>query len=214
MYLFFFCFPLCSPYLLLLIVSPSVNKTKVFSQPPVSLFCFTSCRSVNLCSFVASSLSCECSCDVYPRSCDSATNMHATFLSKRPHYIANHLYHVCLCFDFLPVHKEPFQNRTYCIQRMKPVCHLPVCHLPHPFFFTPLCITGCFVSPLSGSENHRNKLQGMMSDFPSKPAKPPSVSAQSRSGEGKTFLLTVIQTCIPDLPAITSKFSLMKPAWG
>ncbi|TNN01815.1 hypothetical protein fugu_011197 [Takifugu bimaculatus] len=33
-------------------------------------------------------------------------------------------------------------------------------------------------------ENHRNKLQGMMSDFPSKPAKPPSVSAQSRSGEG------------------------------
>lgn len=66
------------------------------------------------------------------------------------------------------------------------------------------------MSPLSGSENHRNKLQGMMSDFPSKPAKPPSVSAQSRSGEGKTSSPTVLQTCIPDLPAITSKFSLMK----
>uniref|UniRef100_H3CQP6 Striatin 4 n=1 Tax=Tetraodon nigroviridis TaxID=99883 RepID=H3CQP6_TETNG len=35
-------------------------------------------------------------------------------------------------------------------------------------------------------ENHRNKLQGMMSDFPSKPAKPPSVSGPARSGEGKT----------------------------
>ncbi|CAF97462.1 unnamed protein product, partial [Tetraodon nigroviridis] len=33
-------------------------------------------------------------------------------------------------------------------------------------------------------ENHRNKLQGMMSDFPSKPAKPPSVSGPARSGEG------------------------------
>nr|XP_057936509.1 striatin-4 [Doryrhamphus excisus] len=33
-------------------------------------------------------------------------------------------------------------------------------------------------------ENRRNKLQGMMSDFPSKPAPPPSVSGQARSGEG------------------------------
>ncbi|XP_068174237.1 striatin-4 isoform X2 [Antennarius striatus] len=33
-------------------------------------------------------------------------------------------------------------------------------------------------------ENHRNKLQGMMSDFPPKPASPPSVSGQTRSGEG------------------------------
>eukprot|EP00063_Salmo_salar_P094122 XP_014068957.1 PREDICTED: striatin-4-like isoform X1 [Salmo salar] len=35
-------------------------------------------------------------------------------------------------------------------------------------------------------ENRRNKLQGMMSDFPPKPSPPPSVSGQSRSGEGKT----------------------------
>ncbi|XP_070762578.1 striatin-4 [Enoplosus armatus] len=33
-------------------------------------------------------------------------------------------------------------------------------------------------------ENHRNKLQGMMSDFPPKPTPPPSVSGQARSGEG------------------------------
>ncbi|KAG7479965.1 striatin-4 [Solea senegalensis] len=33
-------------------------------------------------------------------------------------------------------------------------------------------------------ENHRNKLQGMMSDFPPKPAPPPSVSGQARSCEG------------------------------
>ncbi|XP_077423140.1 striatin-4 [Vanacampus margaritifer] len=33
-------------------------------------------------------------------------------------------------------------------------------------------------------ENRRNKLQGMMSDFPAKPAAPPSVSGQARSGEG------------------------------
>ncbi|CAI5693682.1 striatin-4 isoform X1 [Oreochromis niloticus] len=33
-------------------------------------------------------------------------------------------------------------------------------------------------------ENRRNKLQGMMSDFPPKPTPPPSVSGQSRSGEG------------------------------
>uniref|UniRef100_A0A3Q1EYK8 Striatin, calmodulin binding protein 4 n=1 Tax=Acanthochromis polyacanthus TaxID=80966 RepID=A0A3Q1EYK8_9TELE len=33
-------------------------------------------------------------------------------------------------------------------------------------------------------ENRRNKLQGMMSDFPPKPTPPPSVSGQARSGEG------------------------------
>uniref|UniRef100_A0A3Q2YRK8 Striatin 4 n=1 Tax=Hippocampus comes TaxID=109280 RepID=A0A3Q2YRK8_HIPCM len=33
-------------------------------------------------------------------------------------------------------------------------------------------------------ENRRNKLQGMMSDFPAKPAPPPSLSGQTRSGEG------------------------------
>ncbi|XP_034081537.1 striatin-4 isoform X1 [Gymnodraco acuticeps] len=33
-------------------------------------------------------------------------------------------------------------------------------------------------------ENRRNKLQGMMSDFPPKPNPPPSVSGQARSGEG------------------------------
>ncbi|XP_061638819.1 striatin-4 [Phyllopteryx taeniolatus] len=33
-------------------------------------------------------------------------------------------------------------------------------------------------------ENRRNKLQGMMSDFPAKPAPPHSVSGQARSGEG------------------------------
>ncbi|XP_037534103.1 striatin-4 [Nematolebias whitei] len=33
-------------------------------------------------------------------------------------------------------------------------------------------------------ENRRNKLQGIMSDFPSKPSPPPSISGQSRSGEG------------------------------
>ncbi|CAB1453850.1 unnamed protein product [Pleuronectes platessa] len=33
-------------------------------------------------------------------------------------------------------------------------------------------------------ENRRNKLQGMMSDFPPKPAPPPSVSGQARPGEG------------------------------
>lgn len=33
-------------------------------------------------------------------------------------------------------------------------------------------------------ENRRNKLQGMMSDFPPKPSPPPSVSGQARSGEG------------------------------
>ncbi|XP_034556756.1 striatin-4 isoform X2 [Notolabrus celidotus] len=32
-------------------------------------------------------------------------------------------------------------------------------------------------------ENRRNKLQGMMSDFPPKPSPPPSVSGQARSGE-------------------------------
>ncbi|CAL9683993.1 unnamed protein product [Knipowitschia caucasica] len=36
-------------------------------------------------------------------------------------------------------------------------------------------------------ENHRNKLQGMMPDFPPKPAPPPSVSGQSRAGEGGTL---------------------------
>ncbi|XP_074535551.1 striatin-4 [Halichoeres trimaculatus] len=33
-------------------------------------------------------------------------------------------------------------------------------------------------------ENRRNKLQGMMSDFPPKPSPPPSVPGQARSGEG------------------------------
>uniref|UniRef100_A0A672HUR4 Striatin, calmodulin binding protein 4 n=1 Tax=Salarias fasciatus TaxID=181472 RepID=A0A672HUR4_SALFA len=33
-------------------------------------------------------------------------------------------------------------------------------------------------------ENRRNKLQGMMSDFPPKPTPPPSVSGQTRPGEG------------------------------
>ncbi|CAJ1065430.1 striatin-4 isoform X1 [Xyrichtys novacula] len=33
-------------------------------------------------------------------------------------------------------------------------------------------------------ENRRNKLQGMMSDFPPKPSPPPSASGQARSGEG------------------------------
>ncbi|XP_010782663.1 striatin-4 isoform X2 [Notothenia coriiceps] len=33
-------------------------------------------------------------------------------------------------------------------------------------------------------ENRRNKLQGMMADFPPKPTPPPSVSGQARSGEG------------------------------
>lgn len=33
-------------------------------------------------------------------------------------------------------------------------------------------------------ENRRNKLQGMMSDFPPKPSPPPSVSGQARPGEG------------------------------
>ncbi|XP_030007574.1 striatin-4 [Sphaeramia orbicularis] len=33
-------------------------------------------------------------------------------------------------------------------------------------------------------ENRRNKLQGMMSDFPPKPTPPPSVSGQARTGEG------------------------------
>ncbi|XP_041850720.1 striatin-4 isoform X2 [Melanotaenia boesemani] len=33
-------------------------------------------------------------------------------------------------------------------------------------------------------KNRRNKLQGMMSDFPPKPTPPPSVSGQARSGEG------------------------------
>ncbi|XP_016887474.2 striatin-4 [Cynoglossus semilaevis] len=33
-------------------------------------------------------------------------------------------------------------------------------------------------------ENRRNKLQGVMSDFPSKPASPPSVAGQARSSEG------------------------------
>uniref|UniRef100_A0A667Z7T5 Striatin 4 n=1 Tax=Myripristis murdjan TaxID=586833 RepID=A0A667Z7T5_9TELE len=33
-------------------------------------------------------------------------------------------------------------------------------------------------------ENRRNKLQGMMSDFPPKPTPPPSVPGQARSGEG------------------------------
>ncbi|KTF87390.1 hypothetical protein cypCar_00020988 [Cyprinus carpio] len=35
-----------------------------------------------------------------------------------------------------------------------------------------------------GSENRRNKLQGIMSDFPPKPAPPPSIPGQTRSGEG------------------------------
>ncbi|CAB1347603.1 unnamed protein product [Coregonus sp. 'balchen'] len=34
------------------------------------------------------------------------------------------------------------------------------------------------------AQNRRNKFQGMMSDFPPKPSPPPSVSGQSRSGEG------------------------------
>lgn len=86
--------------------------------------------------------------------------------------------------------------------------HLPVCPPPHPFFFTSLCITGCFLSPLSGSENHRNKLQGMMSDFPSKPAKPPSVSGQARSGEGKTSPVTLLS----DLnPRFTGRHALAVP---
>lgn len=51
----------------------------------------------------------------------------------------------------------------------------------------PLVMTGCFVSLLlPASENRRNKLQGIMSDFPSKPSPPPSISGQARSGEGKT----------------------------
>lgn len=45
----------------------------------------------------------------------------------------------------------------------------------------------CVSLLLPGSENRRNKLQGMMSDFPPKPTPPPSVSGQARSGEGKTF---------------------------
>ncbi|RXN22724.1 striatin-4 [Labeo rohita] len=35
-----------------------------------------------------------------------------------------------------------------------------------------------------GSENRRNKLQGIMSDFPPKPTPPPSIPGQTRSGEG------------------------------
>uniref|UniRef100_A0A8C1IK37 Striatin, calmodulin binding protein 4 n=1 Tax=Cyprinus carpio TaxID=7962 RepID=A0A8C1IK37_CYPCA len=35
-----------------------------------------------------------------------------------------------------------------------------------------------------GSENRRNKMQGIMSDFPPKPAPPPSIPGQTRSGEG------------------------------
>lgn len=43
----------------------------------------------------------------------------------------------------------------------------------------------CVSLLLPGSENRRNKLQGMMSDFPPKPTPPPSVSGQARPGEGK-----------------------------
>ncbi|XDV32678.1 hypothetical protein PO909_003427, partial [Leuciscus waleckii] len=35
-----------------------------------------------------------------------------------------------------------------------------------------------------GSENRRNKLQGIMSDFPPKPTPPPSIPGQARSSEG------------------------------
>lgn len=50
----------------------------------------------------------------------------------------------------------------------------------------------CVSLLLPGSENRRNKLQGMMSDFPPKPTPPPSVSGQARSGEGKTSPLNTL----------------------
>lgn len=50
----------------------------------------------------------------------------------------------------------------------------------------------CVSLLLPGSENRRNKLQGMMSDFPPKPTPPPSVSGQARSGEGKTSPLNML----------------------
>lgn len=40
-----------------------------------------------------------------------------------------------------------------------------------------------------GSENRRNKLQGIMSDFPPKPTPPPSIPGQARSGEGEISVL-------------------------
>lgn len=72
------------------------------------------------------------------------------------------------------------------------------------------------MSPFSGSENHRNKLQGMMSDFPSKAAKPPSVSGPARSGEGETSPVTfpypLLHVCDTDLiPKFTGCHVLVFP---
>lgn len=210
--LFFICFPLCSPYLLLLIVSP-VNKTKVFSQPPVSLSCFTRCRSVSLCRCVAAisvlwmSLWCvsKVVCKRYQHACHLP-------LSKRSTLHSRHL--VCLCFDFPLVQK--LNLGLCCVSKdLKPVSPPPCVICLTLCYFTSLCITGCFVSPFPGSENHRNKLQGMMADFPSKAAKPPSASGPARSGEGKTSPVAlpsppsfpariVIHTWFPNLQAVTS----------
>lgn len=65
----------------------------------------------------------------------------------------------------------------------------PAAPHPNPPSLLHLCMTGCFVllSSCRGSENRRNKLQGMMSDFPPKPTPSPSISGQARPGEGKTW---------------------------
>lgn len=68
----------------------------------------------------------------------------------------------------------------------------------------------CVSLRLLGSENRRNKLQGVMSDFPSKPASPPSVAGQARSSEGK-ILIQSIDPYLLNRPCVVSSSHVVCP---
>lgn len=182
MYLSFFFF-LPSPLLTFLsitshcvLASLLVNKTKLFSQPPVSLSCFTSCQSVNLCRHVAVTSVCGCTLCVrvhVERSCMSPC------FFKRPPYI----------FSVISVAWDVLSFKNGIFSPLSVICPSVAHSIP------PTCLHDwmfCVSLFLPGSENRRNKLQGMMSDFPPKPTPPPSVSGQARAGEGKSSLLKTL----------------------
>lgn len=167
-----------------------MNKTKLFSQPPVSLSCFTSCQSVNPTGHVAliSVFGCTlCVCGVNSRGYLACCLL---FLTSTSHFLS-HLYTVYPWFYWFlalikkkkkKIFREWFEF-VLCIERMEPLSPGP--SVDHSILPTSLCMTGCFVS-LSSCWVQRTagtSYKAWCRTFPLNPHRPPLYQDQLAPGK-------------------------------
>lgn len=202
----FRCLILCSPsYLLLLIVCLHLFvwiKPNSFPNHPslcpvswaVSLWIFP------LCSAVIS----VCGCTLCVRGPCQNVVLLAAFLSLAfTLHLPCHLFNVCMCFC-IGVILRRVESFTGPVSLCCVLKEWKWCCCSSPVLLSSITPTSlrdwmfCVSLLLSGSENRRNKLQGMMSDFPPKPTPSPSISGQARPGEGKTWQTVHMYACSSD----------------